>query len=195
MHGVCSISSKNYDLSLQLYNSSLRQHGQCKVALNYYLVARRASTNHGTPFYTQVYGDLWLWRREEGKRIRKCCRAIICLCKLPNMSGSLARIFLILPIFPPSASHAFGSKVQIVTKYQLPAAWWHKYVVLRAHDNFCSTLHKLQSKISGNDGTFRPHLATSLATVTHGYVVLIIAWQLQTYRQFMPTTKRRIWHG
>jgi len=45
--GACSGSSRNYDLTTQFCNT-IRQRGQRSVALNHYVVARRASTNHGT---------------------------------------------------------------------------------------------------------------------------------------------------
>jgi len=38
-------------------------------------------------------------------------------------------------------------------------------------------------------------LAARLATVTDGYVVWSLLWQLQTPRPLMLPTKRRIWHG
>jgi len=44
----------------------------------------------------------------------------------------------------------------------------------------------------GEDCTFRLHPA---ATVTDGYVVLILLLQLQSRRQLRLATKRQIWHG
>jgi len=46
--GACTSSSRNYDLSMQFCNTSLRRWGQRSVALHRYVVARRSSTNHGT---------------------------------------------------------------------------------------------------------------------------------------------------
>jgi len=48
--GAYSSSSRNYDLTMQFCHTSLRQRGQRSVALNHYVVARRASTNHGTHY-------------------------------------------------------------------------------------------------------------------------------------------------
>jgi len=41
----------------------------------------------------------------------------------------------------------------------------------------------------GNDGAFRPHLATRQATMTDGYVVLIFLLKLQTSRQLTLARK------
>jgi len=78
--------------------------------------------------------------------------------------------------------------VETLAKYQLSAAWWNE-LVLRSHDNFCSSVQYLQSKIKKDDSTFRSHMATCLATVTDGYVALILSWQLKTRRQLTPATK------
>jgi len=45
----------------------------------------------------------------------------------------------------------------------------------------------------GNDGTFRPHLATRQATVTDGCVILSLLLQLQTRRQLTLATKKQFW--
>jgi len=45
----------------------------------------------------------------------------------------------------------------------------------------------------GNQGPFQPHLAKHLAAVTDGCVVLILLRQLQTRRQLILVTKRRLW--
>jgi len=63
-------------------------------------------------------------------------------------------------------------------------------LILRRLGNIYSTVQYVQSKTWGNYGAFHPHLATRLATVTDGYVVLIHLWQLQTRRQLTPATER-----
>ena len=45
---TCSSCSRNYDLTMQFFNTSFRQRGLRSVALIHYVIARRASTNHGT---------------------------------------------------------------------------------------------------------------------------------------------------
>jgi len=67
-------------------------------------------------------------------------------------------------------------------------------LVLRGHNNFCSTLEYLQSNW-WNDRAFCPQLATRQATVTDGSVVLNLLLQLQSRRKLTLAMKRQIWHG
>ena len=56
---ACSSSSRNYDLTIQFCNTSLRPRGQRSVALNHYLVARRASRNHCCTQQSALTQKLW----------------------------------------------------------------------------------------------------------------------------------------
>ena len=58
---MCSYSSKNYDVKIELCNTSLFQNGQRKVSANYYAVARRAYEDmllNSSPVAAEGFGGL-----------------------------------------------------------------------------------------------------------------------------------------
>jgi len=66
--------------------------------------------------------------------------------------------FVIFLILSESATTLYAqcSNAETLAKYWLSTAWWNEALVLRGHDNFCSTFEYLQFKIVGMTAPLTP---------------------------------------
>jgi len=85
-----------------------------------------------------------------------------------------------------------SSSIKTLEKYQVSTASWNELGFTQSWQR-CSTIQYLQVQNLGGTEPFRPHLATRLAVVTDGNVVLIFLLRLQSRGQLTPATIRYIY--